>query len=340
MGRMSASESRGPALPSVPGGVALIDLDPADAGAVRRWSSAMRTAYTGGREAVWWEADEQALRRLRSPKKGRTMVCLAAVLSGETIGGIEVSVDPGEPADVEIGVLPSHRRHGVGTMLLDAAAARLGAAARIWQAEASGDEGVAFALAHGFAVGNREHRMLLDLPAPSRGRAPEPPEGVTIRSFTGACPEDVVADWAALVAQMDEDVPMGELTRRTATRGDVEEVRRHEQRMDAQGWTLVRSIAHVDGAPAGYTVMFVSRHDPAIITQDDTLVERSVRGRGIGRALKAANLACLTEVPEARDARWIQTYTAFDNHAMLALNRALGFREADTLTILERKEQA
>ncbi|WP_206516708.1 hypothetical protein [Brachybacterium saurashtrense] len=38
---------------------------------------------------------------------------------------------------------------------------------------------------------------------------------------------------------------------------------------------------------------------------------------------------------EAARARWIQTYTALDNAPMLALNRALGFREADVLSILE-----
>lgn len=85
----------------------------------------------------------------------------------------------------------------------------------------------------------------------------------------------------------------------------------------------------------GYTEIFVNRHDPEIITQDDTLVDRAHRDRGIGRALKAANLENLAGVPEAGGSRWIQTYTALDNAPMLALNRAVGFREADVLSILE-----
>lgn len=59
------------------------------------------------------------------------------------------------------------------------------------------------------------------------------------------------------------------------------------------------------------------------------------RGRGIGRALKLANLENLAAVPEYAAARWIQTCTALDNAPMLALNRALGLREAEVLTVLE-----
>ena len=94
-------------------------------------------------------------------------------------------------------------------------------------------------------------------------------------------------------------------------------------------------LARREGVAVGYTEILVNRHDPEILTQDDTLVDRAHRGRGIGRALKLANLENLRQVPEAAEARWIQTYTALDNAPMLALNRALGFREADVLSILE-----
>ncbi|MGP9538439.1 hypothetical protein ACT3SP_10520 [Brachybacterium sp. AOP43-C2-M15] len=40
-------------------------------------------------------------------------------------------------------------------------------------------------------------------------------------------------------------------------------------------------------------------------------------------------------MPEYAAARWIQTCTALDNAPMLALNRALGLREAEVLTVLE-----
>src|SRR5699024_4330150 len=159
-------------------------------------------------------------------------------------------------------------------------------------------------------------------------------------------------DWTRLSMQMEADVPMGDLTR-PASRTDLDSVRLDERRMEEQGWLLVRSIAQLDGVSVGYTQMFLSRHDPEIITQDDTLVDRAHRGHGVGRALKLANLenlstalleavvpaghesAALRSEPLAARARWIQTYTDLGNAPMLALNRAFGFRNADLLAILE-----
>jgi GNAT superfamily N-acetyltransferase len=126
---------------------------------------------------------------------------------------------------------------------------------------------------------------------------------------------------------------MGELTRSTRVT-DVAAVRENEERMRAQGYVLV-SLARIGGRAVGYTEMLVSSHDPDIVNQDDTLVDRAHRGRGIGRALKLANLRQLQEVPEAANSRWVQTYTATDNTPMLALNRAVGFRETDIMTALE-----
>lgn len=85
----------------------------------------------------------------------------------------------------------------------------------------------------------------------------------------------------------------------------------------------------------GYTEILLSRHDPEIVHQDDTFVEERMRGRGIGRALKAANLRQLMSLPESASSRFLQTYTALSNAPMLALNRAIGFEEADILTVLE-----
>ena len=91
----------------------------------------------------------------------------------------------------------------------------------------------------------------------------------------------------------------------------------------------------MDGDAAGYTEILLSRSAPEIAFQDDTFVEESVRGRGIGRALKIANLRRLSSVPESVDTRWLQTYTALTNEPMLALNRSFGFEEVDVLTVLE-----
>ncbi|MDN5688887.1 MAG: GNAT family N-acetyltransferase [Brachybacterium sp.] len=322
--------------------VQITDVDPAREDEILAWNALLGEGFNAGREAAWWASGEIILARLGDPKPGRTSVQLVATLDGRPVGAAGADVDPGEAADVEISVLPQQRRQGIGTALAAEARERLRGAAEILQAETYSEAGVAFATSIGLRAGHQERRLLLDLPVDLEAlwahharpdRAPSAPD-VQVRSWTGACPEDVIEEWTRLTTQMEEDVPLGDLTR-PAARSDVDSVRREEQRMADQGWILVRSLARLDGVGVGYTELFVSRHDPEIITQDDTLVDRGHRGHGVGRALKLANLENLSGVEEARGARWIQTYTAPDNTAMLALNRAFGFRDVDQLTILE-----
>lgn len=316
--------------------VQITPVDPADREALLAWNALLRDGFNAGREAAWWASEESVLARYGDPRPGRTSVLLVAHLDGTPVGAAGAEADPGDPAEVEISVLPEHRRRGVGRALAAAVREALAGHAEIVQAETYSEAGVGFALAQGMRLGNQELRLLREMPLDREamaGAASSVP-GVEIRTWHGACPEELVEDWARLTTQMDADVPIGDLTR-PASRGEVEELRRDEQRMDDQGWTLVRGLALLEGAAVGYTEIFVSRHDPEILTQDDTLVDRAHRGRGIGRALKLANLENLRAVPEAAQARWIQTYTALDNVPMLALNRALGFREADVLSILE-----
>ncbi len=316
--------------------VQIVPVDPADREALLAWNALLRDGFNAGREAAWWADGESVLAQHGDPKPGRTSVLLIARLDGVPVGAAGAEVDAGDPAEVEISVLPGHRRRGVGRALADAVREDLRGHAEIVQAETYSEAGVAFALDQGMRLGNQEHRLLREMPlgpvdlADAAARAP----GIEIRTWHGACPDDLVEDWARLTTLMDADVPMGDLTR-PASRGEVEDLRRNEQRMDDQGWTLVRGLALHEGTAVGYTEIFVNRHDPEILTQDDTLVDRAHRGRGIGRSLKLANLENLRQVPEAAGARWIQTYTALDNAPMLALNRALGFREADVLSILE-----
>lgn len=314
----------------------IADVDLTRPDDLRAWNALLGEGFNAGREAAWWASAETTLAQYGDPKPGRTSVLLTATLEGRPVGAAGADADPGEAADVEISVLPDARRQGIGTALAEAVRERLRGFAEVAQAETYSEAGVAFGTALGLRAGHQEHRLLLDLPveaAALRAQQRSAP-GVEVRSWTGACPDDVIEDWTRLTTQMEEDVPMGDLTR-PATRSDVSSVRRSEQRMADQGWILVRSLARLGGRSVGYTEIFVNRHDPEILTQDDTLVDRGHRGHGVGRALKLANLENLMTLHEVNDARWIQTYTALDNAPMLALNRDIGFRIVDQLTILE-----
>ncbi|WP_182253390.1 GNAT family N-acetyltransferase [Microbacterium esteraromaticum] len=298
------------------------------------WNGALRASCVEDRVGVWWPSDETVLAQFADPLPGRRRWALVhRAEDGSLAGAADVSAGPGEPAEVTIGVLPAHRRRGIGTVLWEAARELLAdEAPSVVQSETWSQAGVAFAECCGLAVGNSELRMLRSAvaPAPDRHAAAD----VEIVTWTGAVPDDLMHDWVRLNTRMREDVPIGELTRRV-TSLDAEWVRAHEKRMTDQGWILVRAMARLAGEGVGYTVLFVAADGDEIVVQDDTFVERAHRGRGIAGLLKSENLRQLSALPASAAARWVQTTTAVDNHPMLALNRAIGFEVADRSYALE-----
>ena len=322
-------------------------IEPDDVAGLTRWHAVMREAYTADRTAAWWQSLESTLTQFAHPRSDKRDIALLAHLGDEVIGGAEINIVTDAPADVEVAVLDAHRRQGHGSVIAGVVEELLCGQTTIVQTETYCPEGTAFAEAQGLSIGNQEDRYLLDLPRylhedANRYTIPEAKSKLTadadpnmsITSWIGGCPDEVVSDWAGLRRQMDEDVPVGDLTR-TLKHVGADAIRTHEERMKDQGWTLVSSIAHVDAVPVGYTEIMVSTHEPDIVIQEDTLVDRAFRGRGIGRALKVANMRQLHTISETAQARWIQTYTASGNGPMHALNRDLGFFAAGTMTALE-----
>lgn len=309
-------------------------VDPVDTAALSEWSGALRRSCVEDRVGAWWPSDESVLAQFADPLPDRRRWALIhRAGDGSVVGAADVAASDGEPAEVTIGVLPAHRRQGAGTALWQAARRLLAEqTSGVVQSETWSPAGVAFAARIGLTVANSEFRMLRATASP----VPDAPavSGVDVVAWTGAVPDGLLDDWVRLNARMREDVPLGELTRR-ATVIDAEWVRSHEKRMTDQGWILARAMASADGRGVGYTVIFVARDGDEIIVQDDTFVDRAHRGRGIARLLKAENLRQLHSVPAAAASRWVQTSTAVDNHAMLALNRAMGFETADTSYALE-----
>lgn len=311
-------------------------VDPQNVTLLLRWNGILREGCAFGRQKAWSRSDEATRLQFQNPHPTRSSVLLLAEIDGVPVGAAEAHVHPGEPADVEIAVLDAFRRRGVARALLHAVRNTLRGTATVMRTETYSDAGVSFARSEGMRIGVRESRQVVDLPLPQGilDSFPGPPSNVEVISWVDACPEELLDDWARLRAHMSDDVPMGDLTR-TAAPVDVAAVRRNEERMSEQGYALVRSVGRIDGHSVGYTEILLSRPDPTIALQDDTFVEERVRDRGIGRALKVANLRRLLSVPESAGSRFLQTYTALTNEPMLALNRSVGFEEVDVLTILE-----
>lgn len=308
-------------------------VDPQDDASIREWATIVRNAYRAEREAMWWESYEAVADQLRDGRPGKVCVALIAARGGAVVGAAKLDVRSDQPVEVEIGVLPAHRRRGVGTALAAALHDLIPQrASEVLQCEVLTEEGLAFARRWGIEPGNVEDRQLLKLPVSDSALVDleRPDPRITTHSWVGTCPERLVDDLAGLTEQMEEDVPSGDLTR-VVSPTDRERIRNNEKRLDEEGYDLVRTIAQRDGISVGYTTLFVPRNDPAIIVQDYTLVDRAHRGHGVGRALKVANLRQLAAVPSALQSQWVQTSAAPTNTAMLALNEAIGFRTVDKI---------
>ena len=107
-----------------------------------------------------------------------------------------------------------------------------------------------------------------------------------------------------------------------------------------EGYLLVRTLAWLDGRPAGYTQILLASDAPQMALQDDTLVDRSCRHAGVARTLKVVNLEHLQSLPQASATQWVQTYCAETNTAILARRAALGFRCVHVMTALEGLPEA
>lgn len=311
---------------------------------LRDWHDVMRDAYLEGHEAMWWESFGHLQQSVTNPHSRNKRFLFAAIGAGCCVGALELTIAverPSEPVQIELGVAVDNQGAGVGRELASYAVAfarQQGCTTLQTEIFVPGLQSLEsrrsgqFAARQGFTVGNVEDRFLLDLPWDHRGASSLPVDAVRTQSWVGECPTEHEQGWAALEQQMEEDRPLGDLTRGD-TMVDVARMRETEHRMLERGWLVIRTMALLDGKPAGYTELLVDRDHPELVVQDSTLVDRAARGRGIGRALKTANLQQLGGLPDdiVQQMRHAQTYTAQGNTPMQQLNAQFGFRKVSTM---------
>ncbi|WP_139416874.1 GNAT family N-acetyltransferase [Agromyces laixinhei] len=263
-----------------------------------------------------------------------------------------------EAATVELtlGVLPSHRRRGIGSRLLDAAedvARRLGRSTVVGYSDhpdtesgsvdgpvlraPDGDAGLAasvatarFASARGYALAQLErvssltvagrlgevHRELESRAARANAG------GYRIECWTDRTPGDLVDAYAAARERMVLDVPAGGVTI-DEERWDAARVREHEsESIDGDATLLVAAAVTEGGEIAGYTELELPL-GRRFAYQSDTLVVGAHRGNGLGMLVKLANLERLAATSPERTV--VYTWNADENEHMLAINIALGF---------------
>lgn len=275
---------------------------------------------------------------------GRTL--LAAVAGTEVVGVAELGrdlVDNTHLADLTIAVPPEHRRRGIGSLLYRHLA-RLcrahGVTTVVGEAydTATWRGAVDFAQALGFASAHVERHLRLTLPVPAEQHAAlraaaGADDGYRIRTWTDGCPADLVEEYARLQTQMLADMPLGEVDYAPPV-VDVHRVRTLEAHTARTHHQVVAAAERLsDGRLAGYSVLYLDRHDQDVL-QDDTLVMPADRGRRLGLRLKLATLEVVErDFPQRRA---VHTWTALDNHAMLRTNTAFGFEPVATMHEMQR----
>jgi GNAT superfamily N-acetyltransferase len=322
--------------------VAISELDVGDDAALRAFWDVEQAAQRADRSLPVLTTYERRVQMVRRPAPRVRRILLAAYDGSELVGTAELSAsnrDNLHVAQLEVNVLPSHRRRGLGRALHDEAVRRGHADGRrtfigeVCQPSAeTPSAAVGFAHTVGFESAHREDHFVLDLPAsPETDGAPS---DYTVVTWTNHAPDDLVTAYARMRTQMNQDVPTGELdlVPRVVC---VEDIREEEQRLGEQYDTLVGVARRADGELDGYTLVFLPRGDDHA-QQDDTFVMREARGRGVGRSLKTAVLGELTaEHPERR---LLHSWTALDNAPMQRLNRRLGFRAVERVHEMQRQD--
>ena len=266
--------------------------------------------------------------------------------AGRVVGAAEVTMplrDNLTLALTDLAVLPTERRRGTGTALLEQVvrtardAGRTSLVTESSSPDAGTDPGEAFLLRHGFEVAQANLRNDLDVTAhaQARGSAPEP-TGYAIETSTDDTLDAWLEDRAHLQRRMSTDAPVGDLAFEEE-HWDAERLRDHRETTRRSGRRAVESVARhlATGRLVGFTQLQVPAEAPEMAYQQDTLVLREHRGHGLGLALKAAALAALVgELPQVRTVR---TWNATTNGPMIAVNEALGYRTTAFLREWQRR---
>jgi GNAT superfamily N-acetyltransferase len=252
-------------------------------------------------------------------KQARETAWLLATDGKDDVGaaiGIGGWHSPEGVARGEVAVVPDARRRGVGSSLLDVlsewARAR-GYVDLTGPVKETDDVSLAWAKRRGFVEIGRNSLLALDLTRAARP-AVEAPAGIEIVSWAER--PDVAEGMYAVAREAYPDVP-GEEDAEVAPFAEW-------LAMDMQGAgdrPEATFVALADGEVVAYAKLSLSLARPTVAMHDMTGVRRDWRGRGIARALKAAEIAWALDNGYER----LETQNEERNEPIRRLNERYGY---------------
>lgn len=230
------------------------------------------------------------------------------------------------------GVITPYRRRGIGrALMMPAIAYGEGRGARtldLWSSEPDGFPFIERLGAELKAV-ERESRLYFDRIdwdqverwiAELAERAP----GTELVLLDNRLPDDLEG-YAAAREEMLNLMPFDDLDHGDITvTAENLRVTMERHKIDGSEHHTVYTV-EPDGAISSITDVVWSPSAPNKVSQWFTGVHPSYRGRGLGKAIKAAMLRFVRDRYQGID--WVSTENSQTNAAMLAINEALGFRE-------------
>lgn len=318
-------------------------MDPFDDTAFGAWHAAACEGAGAGRfDPPFYSAAQSAV-AFRAADGPYDYELYGAYADGAVVGTARVELpkhDNLNLADVEVTVLPAHRRKGIGSALFEHVAARVAELGRtsilgVVNQPIGADDvpGGHFATRFGFTRRNVEMRRALALPVAEdlldslAAKAAEKLGDYRLVSWTGPCPDEHAEQYAHLKSLLMSEAPSGEMDYEPEV-WDVARLRADEKKAADQGRDILTVIAVApDGVIAGHTQIGVTREGEHRAYQWDTLVLPEHRGHRLGLALKVANQRALQAGYPGHTS--IETWNAVQNGPMVAVNLELGFREIE-----------
>jgi mycothiol synthase len=236
---------------------------------------------------------------------------------------------------VGIEVAPASRRQGLGRILLDhsvSVAERRGLRLVIGRTKDNVPSGAEFCQRFGAEAAqvgreNRQDLRVVDRALVDRWLADGPAQapGYRLEFVDGRTPAEL-ADRVAEVYNVMNTAPRDDLDVKD-TQVTPELLGQYEEASAAAGhghWAYY-AVEESSGRFVGLTEIGIRHSTPDRVHVGDTGVEPDHRGKGLGKWLKAAmTRRILDELPGVR---WVITWNAGSNDAMLAINNQLGFSQ-------------